>query len=117
MTITYPAPTADESATALSFGTQAQGTASASQTLTATNNGSAPLIVSGVLVGGSDPGDYLVDDQCRQQVAPGSSARVEVSHMHMFRYSGDRLADLWHVWDTTALLRQLGAPMPEMRVG
>jgi predicted ester cyclase len=44
-------------------------------------------------------------------------ARVEVPHMHMFRYSGDRLADLWHVWDTTALLGQLGAPMPEMRVG
>jgi hypothetical protein len=36
--------------------------------------------------------------------------------MHMFRYSGDRLADLWHVWDTTALLRQLGGSMPEMRV-
>jgi predicted ester cyclase len=44
-------------------------------------------------------------------------ARVEVPHMHMFRYGGDRLADLWHVWDTTALLGQLGAPMPEMRVG
>jgi predicted ester cyclase len=44
-------------------------------------------------------------------------ARVEVPHMHMFRYSGDRLADLWHVWDTTALLGQLGAPMPELRVG
>ncbi len=36
--------------------------------------------------------------------------------MHMFRYSGDQLADLWHVWDTTALMRQLGAPMPEVRV-
>jgi hypothetical protein len=36
--------------------------------------------------------------------------------MHMFRYSGDRLADLWYVWDTTALLRQLGGSMPEMRV-
>ncbi|HVI36162.1 MAG TPA: ester cyclase [Gaiellales bacterium] len=44
-------------------------------------------------------------------------ATVEVSHMHMFRYSGDRLSDLWHLWDTIALLRQLGAPMPEMRVG
>lgn len=43
-------------------------------------------------------------------------ARIEVSHMHMFRYSGDTLADLWHVWDTTALLQQLGAPVPEMRV-
>jgi hypothetical protein len=36
--------------------------------------------------------------------------------MHMFRYSGERLADLWHVRDTTALLRQLGVPLPEMRV-
>lgn len=43
-------------------------------------------------------------------------AQVEVAHMHMFRYSGERLADLWHVWDTTTLLRQLGAPMPEVRV-
>ncbi len=44
-------------------------------------------------------------------------ATVRGSHMHMFRYSGDRLSDLWHLWDTIALLRQLGAPMPEMRVG
>jgi predicted ester cyclase len=45
-----------------------------------------------------------------------AGAKVEVAHMHMFRYSGDQLADLWHVWDTTTLLRQLGAPMPEVRV-
>jgi hypothetical protein len=78
VSITYDAPTADESASALSFGTQALGTAGAVQMLTVTNDGSAPLIVSGVLVGGLDPGDYLVDDGCQQPVAPSLSCGVGV---------------------------------------
>ncbi|HEV8449979.1 MAG TPA: hypothetical protein VGQ45_00990 [Gaiellales bacterium] len=43
-------------------------------------------------------------------------ARVEVSHMH----SSATAVTGWPTsgtWDTTALLRQLGAPLPEMRVG
>ena len=28
-----------------------------------------------------------------------------------------RVADLWHVWDTLLLARQLGAPAPDLRVG
>jgi hypothetical protein len=36
------------------------------------------LIVSGTLVGGSNPGDYLVDDGCQRPVAPGSSCNVGV---------------------------------------
>jgi SnoaL-like polyketide cyclase len=43
-------------------------------------------------------------------------AKVEVSHMHMFRYADGRVADLWHVWDRATLMRQLGAQMPEIRV-
>ena len=39
-------------------------------------------------------------------IAP-AGARVAVSHMHFFRYRGARLADLWHVWDTGILMRQL----------
>ena len=35
--------------------------------------------------------------------------RVEVAHMHFFRYEDGRVADLWHLWDTPGLLRQLGA--------
>jgi steroid delta-isomerase-like uncharacterized protein len=43
---------------------------------------------------------------------------VEVAHMHFFRYDPDgRLTDLWHVWNTLALARQLGAPAPELSVG
>ncbi len=73
MTITYDAPTAAESSTSLTFASQPQGTASAEQKVTVTNNGSAPLIVSGTVLGGSNTGDYLIDDGCQEQVAPGSS--------------------------------------------
>jgi predicted ester cyclase len=41
---------------------------------------------------------------------------VAVRHMHFFRYEDGRVADLWHLWDTMGLMRQLGAPVPEMSV-
>ena len=46
-------------------------------------------------------------------VPPGLEAtgrQVRVAHMHFFRYEGGRVTDLWHLWDTPGLLRQLGAP-------
>jgi predicted ester cyclase len=47
-----------------------------------------------------------------------TGTRIEVPHMHFFRYDADgRVTDLWHVWNTLLLARQLGAPAPEMRVG
>jgi steroid delta-isomerase-like uncharacterized protein len=49
---------------------------------------------------------------------PVNGTRIEVPHMHFFRYDADgRLTDLWHVWNTLALARQLGAPAPDLRVG
>ncbi len=49
---------------------------------------------------------------------PVSGARVEVPHMHFFRYDAEgRVTDLWHVWNTLMLARQLGAPAPDLRVG
>jgi hypothetical protein len=56
VTITYAAPTADVSPGSLGFGTEPQGVASVEQDLTVTNNGSAPLVVSGVLISGTNPG-------------------------------------------------------------
>ncbi|MEO9174229.1 MAG: ester cyclase [Gaiellales bacterium] len=42
---------------------------------------------------------------------------VEVPHMHFFRYDDDgRVTDLWHVWNTIALARQLGAPAPDLSI-
>jgi steroid delta-isomerase-like uncharacterized protein len=49
---------------------------------------------------------------------PVSGARIEVPHMHFFSYDENgRVTDLWHVWNTLMLARQLGAPAPDMRVG
>ena len=48
---------------------------------------------------------------------PVNGAPVEVPHMHFFRYDTDgRLTDLWHVWNTLALARQLGAPAPDLSI-
>ena len=45
-------------------------------------------------------------------VPPGiepTGRSVRVAHMHFFRYADGRVTDLWHLWDTPGLLRQLGA--------
>jgi steroid delta-isomerase-like uncharacterized protein len=48
---------------------------------------------------------------------PVEGTAVEVAHMHFFRYDEDgRVTDLWHVWNTLGLARQLGAPAPDLRV-
>lgn len=48
---------------------------------------------------------------------PVDGARVEVPHMHFYRYDTDgRLTDLWHVWNTLMLARQLGAPAPDLSI-
>jgi hypothetical protein len=77
--ISYDAPTADEGSASIAFsGTEPQGVAGTERSLTVTNNGSAPLVVSGVLLGGSDPGDFLIDNQCQQAVAVSASCAVGV---------------------------------------
>ena len=49
---------------------------------------------------------------------PVGGAKVEVPHMHFFRYDQDgRTTDMWHTWNTLLLARQLGAPAPDLRVG
>jgi steroid delta-isomerase-like uncharacterized protein len=48
---------------------------------------------------------------------PPTGKQIAVPHMHFFRYKDGRVVDLWHVWDMPRLMRQLGAPAPEARVG
>jgi steroid delta-isomerase-like uncharacterized protein len=49
---------------------------------------------------------------------PANGKRIEVAHMHFFHYDDQgRLTDLWHVWNTLALARQLGAPAPDLSIG
>jgi steroid delta-isomerase-like uncharacterized protein len=47
-----------------------------------------------------------------------NGTEIDVPHMHFFRYDdAGRLTDLWHVWNTLALARQLGAPAPDLSIG
>lgn len=63
---------------ALTFGTQAVGTQSAIQTITVTNSGNAPLVVSQVTA----TGDFHVTETCTGSVvAAGSSCSVAVSFL------------------------------------
>ena len=78
VTITYAVPAVGQSATVIGFATQPHGTVSTEQTLTVTNEGSAPLVVSSVVLGGADPGDYMINDRCQQPVPPGASGQVGV---------------------------------------
>jgi steroid delta-isomerase-like uncharacterized protein len=49
---------------------------------------------------------------------PVNGTPIEVAHMHFFHYDADgRLTDLWHVWNTLMLARQLGAPAPDLSIG
>jgi hypothetical protein len=76
------APSANPSPAVLSFGSVVpvpQGWLSAPQNATITNNGSAPLIVSGFVLSGTDGDDFLTStDTCHALVPPGSSCSVAV---------------------------------------
>jgi hypothetical protein len=78
VSVTFQSPSASLDVSSLSFGSEPQGVASAAQTMTLTNSGTAPLAVSGVLLGGSDASDYLVTNGCQQPVAPSGSCQLEV---------------------------------------
>ena len=78
VSLTYAAPKEELNATSIRFGEEATGAVSNAQILTVHNAGSAPLLVSGVLVGGSDPDDFIIDNRCLGPVAVGASCQIEV---------------------------------------
>lgn len=44
---------------------------------------------------------------------PATGRQIEVPHMHFLRIINGKALDLWHMWDTTAMMRQLGVtPQP-----
>jgi hypothetical protein len=82
VTVTYtPVPVATLSGpgltgNAFTFATQAEGTVGSAEVLTLTNIGSAPLVVSRLLLSGANPDDYFLGNRCQQPVpaAPGSNS-------------------------------------------
>ena len=66
-------PIVQLSTTALSFGSEALGYTSASQTVTLTNTGTAALSFSGTYLTGANIGDFSKSTQCAASVPPGGT--------------------------------------------
>ena len=80
VTISYVAAAAQVSSSSFSFSTQAQSTISAPHTVTVTNTGLAPLVVTGLTFAGTDPQDYLITSNgCLGPIAAGASCTVGVA--------------------------------------
>jgi Abnormal spindle-like microcephaly-assoc'd, ASPM-SPD-2-Hydin len=77
----YPAPGSSLNPTSLSFGNQNTGSISAAQSITLTNNGTQPLVISTAAVGGTNSGDFVkMSDTCSgATVAPNATCSVAIS--------------------------------------
>lgn len=80
VTITYLVPTADLSAATLTFlEPQPQGTLSPQRTITMSNAGEVPLVVSGFRVTGANPDDFVLSaTDCLSGVAPQGTCQMSV---------------------------------------
>ena len=62
----------------LTYATQEVGTTSAAQNVTVTNNGSSPLKIASVTMGGTNPGDFGAVSHCGSSLAAGGSCNISV---------------------------------------
>ena len=58
----------------INFGNQAVGTPSAAVSVTVTNSGNGPLVLSGISLGGANAGDFTETDNCSGSAAPNGIA-------------------------------------------
>ncbi len=72
------APAVTLTPSSLSFGNQVYLTASAAQTVTLQNTGTAALTIASVTAGGANPGDFSQTNTCGASVAAGASCIVTV---------------------------------------
>ncbi len=64
---------------ALTFPDQRVGTTSEPQTITLTNNGVAAMTINSVALSGTNPGSYIMTNDCGASVAAGASCTITVS--------------------------------------
>jgi FlaG/FlaF family flagellin (archaellin) len=72
-------PTVNLSANTLAFGNQNLGTTSSPQSVTLNNTGNASLNIAGVVLTGSNPGDFTAGNTCGASVAAGGSCTISVT--------------------------------------
>jgi len=89
---TGTAPTANLSATTLSFGNQSLRTTSPAQTMTVTNTGDGALNITALALHGANAGDFAETNTCGSSVAAGASCAVSITFTPSA--SGNRVASL-----------------------
>ncbi len=115
--ITYPVPTIAVDTEAIGFpGTQPEGTIGSPRSLTVTNSGSAPLLISALTFSGSDPGDFLVSSSsCLGPIEPGASCLLGIDfapHGEGARSATLSIASNAVTSPTTVALSGHGGPLP-----
>lgn len=76
-----PVPGVTYSPSSLSYTSIPADTSSAAQTITVTSVGNAPLSVTSVSLGGSNPGDFTLMNNCTAPVAVNSTCSIAVTFM------------------------------------
>jgi sugar lactone lactonase YvrE len=80
------------SPSSLTFTTQLVGAPSAAQTVTLTNNGTAPLSITSIVVGGTNSGDFTETNTCGTSVS--ASAKCAISVTFTPKATGTRTASI-----------------------
>jgi len=86
------APVVSFSTSNLSFGSQPLDVTGPPQNVTLTNTGGSPLSVTGIAIGGPDPGDFAQSNDCGTSVAMGASCTFSITFTPLA--SGNRSATL-----------------------
>jgi len=63
----------------LTFGSQTKGVASAAQSIILTNTGNASLALTGIALGGANPGDFAQTNTCGSSVAANATCTINVT--------------------------------------
>jgi FG-GAP-like repeat/Cep192 domain 4/HYDIN/CFA65/VesB-like, Ig-like domain len=72
-------PTADLSASTLTYSAAVVGSTSASQSVTLTNNGGLPLTITSIILGGTNGGDFASTNTCTSPIAPTAGCTINVT--------------------------------------
>jgi subtilase family serine protease len=74
-----PAPIVSLSPANLTFSQVNMGSTSAAQTVTLSNTGNASLSISGIAIGGTNPGDFAQTNTCSSSLAAGANCAINVT--------------------------------------
>jgi len=72
-------PAAVLSPTTVAFGSQALQSSASAQAIVLSNSGSASLIITGIALGGANPGDFSITTTCNGSVAAGAVCSINVT--------------------------------------